>query len=210
MQGRKLAAYVAQRVADGGALWCFAYGSLMWRLPPGCVAVRTARATLLGHRRSFCVPSLTYRGTPQRPGLALGLEPSDPADACEGVALCLGEASVAAAIRSLETIDSQEMVDDHSPPVYVRSELQLHLAGSEGEWPTTVSAMAYVANPAACVPRAMPVAERAGVIAAARGERGPNREYIEQTCAQLHGLQVHDAHVESVAHMVAQLVAARR
>ena len=45
-------------------------------------------ATLVDYRRSFCVWSLVSRGTPERPGLALGLE-ACPGAECRGIAFRL-------------------------------------------------------------------------------------------------------------------------
>ena len=70
----------AAPVSDGD-LWVFGYGSLMWR--PGFAYARRCKALLRGWRRSFCVFSHVYRGSPERPGLVLGL---DRGGACPGVA----------------------------------------------------------------------------------------------------------------------------
>lgn len=51
----------------------FGYGSLMWR--PGFPFAERAAAVLHGRRRAFCIYSVHHRGTPQRPGLVLGLAP---------------------------------------------------------------------------------------------------------------------------------------
>ena len=67
--------------ASDGSLWVFGYGSLMWR--PGFAYARRCKATLRGWRRSLCVFSHVYRGSPERPGLVLGL---DRGGACQGVA----------------------------------------------------------------------------------------------------------------------------
>jgi len=53
--------------------WVFGYGSLMWR--PGFPFVERQAALLHGRRRAFCIYSVHHRGTPQRPGLVLGLAP---------------------------------------------------------------------------------------------------------------------------------------
>ncbi|HSZ50555.1 MAG TPA: gamma-glutamylcyclotransferase [Caulobacteraceae bacterium] len=51
--------------------WVYGYGSLMWR--PGFAYVHRLPAVLHGRRRAFCIYSVHHRGTPERPGLVLGL-----------------------------------------------------------------------------------------------------------------------------------------
>jgi cation transport protein ChaC len=61
--------------------WVFGYGSLMWN--PGFRFIERRRAVIHGYHRSLCMLSHMYRGTPDRPGLVLGL---DIGGACHGVA----------------------------------------------------------------------------------------------------------------------------
>src|SRR6201986_2319457 len=76
--------------APRAGLWVFGYGSLMWR--PRFEFIEEVPARLVREHRALCVYSFDHRGTPEKPGLVLGL---DRGGACRGMAF-----RVAAAQRS--------------------------------------------------------------------------------------------------------------
>ncbi|WP_070989060.1 gamma-glutamylcyclotransferase [Halofilum ochraceum] len=67
---------------DADGVWLFAYGSLLWN--PCIEVAQRCPARLYGYHRDFRL-KLTYgRGTPETPGLMLGLVPGG---SCRGMAL---------------------------------------------------------------------------------------------------------------------------
>ena len=112
---------------DTGPLWVFGYGSLMWR--PGFEYLERRAARLNGYRRRACVLSTTHRGTPERPGVVMGL---DRGGACRGIAY-LVDADRAREVE--DYLDARELVYTGYRSVRVPVRL------ADGE---TVSALTYV------------------------------------------------------------------
>ncbi len=161
----------AAPVSDGG-LWVFGYGSLMWR--PGFAYARRCKALLRGWRRSLCVFSHVHRGSPERPGLVLGL---DRGGACQGVAFEVDAALREATIRYLR---EREQVTS----VYLERVAPVTLESGD-----RVLALTYVADRlhdqyAGRLDReAMLEHVRAG-----KGQFGANAEYVLETNDHLHEL----------------------
>jgi cation transport protein ChaC len=70
----QLQASLAETLRRGveGDVWVFGYGSLIWN-PIFSVAERRV-VRISGYHRSFCLRSTVGRGSPERPGLMLGLD----------------------------------------------------------------------------------------------------------------------------------------
>src|SRR3954469_11332383 len=79
-----------------GDLWVFGYGSLMWS-PEFRYAERHA-AHLFGYHRALCIYSHRLRGTPEKPGLVLGL---CPGGSCWGVAFRIAGTRVRPTLKEL-------------------------------------------------------------------------------------------------------------
>lgn len=179
------------QAATAPAFWVFAYGSLMWN--PGFAPAEVRRARLPGWHRSFCMWSIHYRGTPEQPGLVLALDACEGA-ACEGLAMAVAPedgGAVLAALRERELVSSA-YEERHLPVVL-----------DDGRH---IEALAYVIAPRH--PQHCPDLEpedQARIIAAATGERGPNRDYLAQTVAHLEALGISDPDLAGLAARVRQI-----
>src|SRR6478752_4407752 len=86
-------------------LWVFGYGSLIWR--PGFAFEESVAARLNGYHRSLCVFSHVHRGTPERPGLVLGL---DRGGICRGLAFRVAPAQRKSTMTYLREREQVSMV----------------------------------------------------------------------------------------------------
>lgn len=71
----------AVATAEGGDLWLFAYGSLLWR--PEFPFTERRLARIYGYHRRFCLWQWRWRGTADAPNLMLALTPGG---SCTGLA----------------------------------------------------------------------------------------------------------------------------
>jgi cation transport protein ChaC len=176
-----------------GQLYVFAYGSLIWR--PGFAHAASHPALLRGFHRSFCLWSHYYRGTPDRPGLVLGL---DRGGACRGLAYSVGADDAAAVLAYL---DDRELPDG-AEQVYHRRTLTLRLLGTG----RAVRAITYVANrDCRLYCGRLPAERAAAAIAEGQGRMGSNRDYLMNTLAHLRQMGVRDAGLDRIAGLMPPL-----
>lgn len=159
--------------------WVFGYGSLMWR--PGFPHEAALPARLTGYHRALCVLSHVHRGTPERPGLVLGL---DRGGACRGVAFRVAPDRVAPTLAYLR---ERELVTN----VYKEVIRRVHLLDGSG---AQVEAVAYVvdrAHPQYAGRRSED--ELLALVRQGKGVSGDNPDYVTATQEHLVGLGIHDA-----------------
>lgn len=160
-----------------GDLWVFGYGSLIWR--PGFDYVERVSALLKGAHRKLCIYSHVHRGTPDKPGLVLGL---DHGGACRGVAFRVDDH------KRAETVD------------YLRAREQMNMVYRECVRPVslvdgrTVLALCYIADRshrqfAAGLSRE----DTLRLVKQGHGQSGPNHEYVRNTALALRDLGIQDS-----------------
>jgi cation transport protein ChaC len=175
---------------DEGAVWVFAYGSLIWN--PLIAYDAQSNATLSGWRRSFCLRTISGRGRPEEPGRMLSLQPGGTT---QGVALRVPAEQVAHELKLLWT---REMTMGGYRPAWV----PLALEGG-----ATVPAIAFTGNPGhpshECDDS---VATVAGRIAVACGAFGRNIDYLLSLHQALCERGLRDDYVEALVEAVGSAV----
>ena len=159
-----------------GDLWVFGYGSLMWR--PGFDYVERQLAWLRGYHRALCIYSHVHRGTPERPGLVLGL---DRGGSCRGVAFRVEAAKAEATIAYLR---AREQVT----AVYVERWVRLRL--DDGR---EVVAVTYVVDRAHVqYAGKLPLETILEYVRRGVGQSGDNPAYVLNTHRHLAELSLRD------------------
>ncbi len=163
--------------------WVFGYGSLMWR--PGFDYVERRQALVRGYHRSLCVYSHVHRGTPDRPGLVLGL---DRGGACRGVAYRVEES------RWRETLDYLRL-REQATSVYLETEVTL--AFQDGDLRRGI--VYTIDRQHRQYAGRLSVDEMLHFVLQGHGQSGANPEYVLNTFAHLTELGVRDAMLSELA-----------
>lgn len=160
-------------IAPDEDVWVFGYGSLMWN--PAFHYLERRPALLRGWHRSFCLWTPLGRGSPEYPGLVLGL---DRGGSCCGMAY-----RIAADDREqeLNLLWKREMIADGYRPRWARVRCR------EG----SVDAITWTINrDSERYAGKLPVETVARTLATAVGKLGPGRDYLENTVAHLDELGI--------------------
>ncbi len=155
----------------GKDFWVFGYGSLMWH--PGFPHLEVRTALLRGYHRRFCVYSIRYRGTPEIPGLVLGL---DRGGACRGLAYRVPAADGA---EVMDYLHEREMVTG----VYIPSWLKVETPMG----PIRAASFVVDRDHAQYTGR-LSIEETARLIRQGCGQQGPCLDYLANTVRHLESL----------------------
>ncbi len=174
-------------VPHGEDVWVFGYGSLIWNPAFHHVEARCGR--VYGYHRRFVFWSKMGRGSPDRPGLMLGLARGG---SCNGLAF---RVAAAAAETELQSVFMREMVST----AYHARWLKVETGGGP------VRAIGFVANPEhRFYAGRVPLPEAARYIAVAEGRLGTSRDYLHNTVSHLEALGIEDAGMRTLRDLVMQ------
>ena len=181
-----------QSASAGDDLWVFGYGSLIWR--PGFAYLDRVPARLVGAHRALCVFSHVHRGTPERPGLVLGL---DRGGTCRGIAYRVAASACEQTVAYLRE-------REQGTKVYREGVRSVWLEGSERQ---RVPAICYL------VDRGHPqyagrlsLDQQLHLVRQGHGRSGPNDEYVIETVRALEKLGYNDR----ALHLLASRLGAAR
>ena len=166
-------------------VWVFGYGSLMWN--PDIKLAEKRTGTVTGYRRSLCLKSLVYRGTPDYHGLVFGL---DKGDSCQGMAYRIAEENI---LSEMNKIWEREMFAGTYIPTWVKVRTK---HGS-------VSAVTFVINHKHehYIPN-LEVEEIVERVVRAQGICGSCHEYVQNTVKSLHHLGLRDHYLEHLLTLI--------
>ena len=159
---------------DGDDFWVFGYGSLMWR--PGFDFVERVPARLIGLHRALCVYSFVHRGTPEQPGLVLGL---DRGGMCRGIAF---RVAAAAREKTVAYLRAREQVTT----VYLETMRRIEL---EEKARRQVRALCFIVDRSHVqYAGRLTLAECLHHVRQGHGRSGPNRDYVLDAVQSLEAL----------------------
>jgi cation transport protein ChaC len=167
----------------------FGYGSLMWR--PGFEFLERVPARLIGLHRALCVFSFVHRGTPEKPGLVLGL---DRGGMCRGIAFRVAAAKRDATVAYLR---GREQVTS----VYVEAVRRIELEDeARRQVRPQVRALTYIVDRGHVqYAGRLSVAESVHYVRQGHGRSGINRDYVVETVQALEALGYRETELHRIA-----------
>lgn len=171
-------------------IWVFGYGSLMWR--PGFPFLESAPAMVYGVHRSLCIYSHIHRGTPEKPGLVMGL---NRGGACRGVAYKVAH-------EEWEDVFQYLQAREQSNGVYLERWMKAHILAEPRR---AVRAITYVADHTHHqFADDLPIETMLELVRQGQGQSGPNVDYVLNTVGHLDELGVHDPKLHALAAVLSE------
>jgi glutathione-specific gamma-glutamylcyclotransferase len=165
--------------------WVFGYGSLMWR--PGFDFLERVPARLIGLHRALCVYSFVHRGTPERPGLVLGL---DRGGMCRGIAF---RVAGTAREKTVAYLRGREQVTS----VYLETLRRIEL---EEEGRRQVRALCFIVDRSHVqYAGRLTLSESVHHVRQGHGSSGPNRDYVLEAVQALEALGYRETDLHRIA-----------
>lgn len=164
-------------------LWVFGYGSLMWN--PGFDYLESRLARLYGFSRRLCLWSIHYRGTPEQPGLVVGLVPGG---SCYGMAFKIDQSHLP---ETLDYLHDREMLNRAYRPVVKDVYLD-----NGGKAPALAFASRLDHSQFAALTSEQ---QMISIIRTAEGPMGSNVEYIANTVSRLKEMGIYDSQLYRIA-----------
>lgn len=160
----------------------------MWR--PGFEFLERHPARLIGAHRALCVYSFHHRGTPEKPGLVLGL---DHGGACQGIAY-----RVAAERRA----DTVQYLREREQVTLVYREVMRSI-WLEGDARQSVSALCYVIDRSHVqYAGRLSLEEQVHFVRQGHGVSGANRDYVLATVEEIESHGFRDASLHRLAALL--------
>ena len=173
---------------SGEDLWVFAYGSLMWN--PGFDYLEVVPGQVDGFHRSLCVISTLYRGTPDNPGLVLGL---DKGGSCCGLTFRVKAELIPETVGYL---DGREKVTQVYDSAFLPTKLK---DGREVEAYTFI-----VKRDHDQFAGELTHDQQACLVARGIGQNGTALEYLTNTIDHINELGLHDPDLHEVLNLALQ------
>ena len=183
---------ILAQLPKGQDVWLYAYGSLIWS--PMIKFSEKYKARLFGYHRQFCMWTKIGRGTPDKPGLTLALEPGGSNN---GVVYRIPSELVETELR---IIWNREMIGGS----YIPKIVNLHINSKNIR--KKIPAIAFTMNREhENYAGKLDMESIAHVIAIAEGPLGKCRDYLFNTVEHLEKMSMSDQNLSDLAQKVREL-----
>ncbi len=170
---------------EGPDIWVFGYGSLIWN--PLMKYSTQEKVKIYGYHRKFCLWTKIGRGTPEYPGLILGLINGG---SVEGIAFKISSKN---AVRELDLLWKREMLNNSYEPKWLKvfsknKQMQALTFVVKKDCPNYAKINDHQ--------------EVSKIISNAKGYIGPCSQYLFETHNALKKLKINDNYISSLMQFV--------